>query len=298
MAATVAGLQESFIFRHLTGVFAASGDKDVPGMLAELEPLLDEIVVTRNSSERSMDPGETAELAAEIFGEDRVRSAPRLDDAIEAAVALADETVAETGPGSGAVLITGSVITAGDARRLLAPDGGELPPEPKASHPLPPLVHGRGAVMSGLDIPLEGKGIRQLCGTVLIMEAIVIGLAIPVAIVREHANRGLAGGIGGGLAVCALLIGGVVGRPRMGWALWAGTVLQVLVIAAGVVVPAMYVLGVIFAALWVTGIWLARRHETPRLSPSPSPSPSLSPSPSPPPRPQPPAPALPSPAVE
>ena len=104
-------------------------------MLAELEPLLDEIVVTRNSSERSMDPGETAELAAEIFGEDRVPSAPRLDDAIEAAVALADEAVAETGPGSGGVLITGSVITAGDARRLLGPDGGELPPEPKASQP-------------------------------------------------------------------------------------------------------------------------------------------------------------------
>ena len=113
-------------------------------------------------------------------------------------------------------------------------------------------------------MPVEGKGIRQLCGTVLIMEAIVIGLAIPVAIVLEHANRGLAGGIGGGLAVCALLLGGVVGRPGMGWALWAGTVLQALVIAAGVVVPAMYVLGVIFAALWVTGIWLARRHEPPK----------------------------------
>ena len=72
MAATVAGVQESFTFDHLTGVFAASGDKDVAGMLAELEPVLDEIVVTRNSSERSMAPGETAELAAEIFGEDRV----------------------------------------------------------------------------------------------------------------------------------------------------------------------------------------------------------------------------------
>ena len=108
------------------------------------------------------------------------------------------------------------------------------------------------------------NGIRRLCGTVLIMEAIVLGLAILPAIVLEHANRPLAGGIGGGLAVCALLLSGLVGRPRMGWALKAGTVLQVLVIAAGIVVPAMYVLGVIFAALWVTGIWLARRYETPK----------------------------------
>ena len=114
-----------------------------------------------------------------------------------------------------------------------------------------------------IDIPLEGKAVRQLCGMVLIMEAIVIGLAIPVAIVLEHANHGLAGGIGGGLAVLAVLIGAVVGRPRMGWAVYAGTVLQVLVIAAGVVVPAMYVLGVIFAALWVTGLWLARRYAAP-----------------------------------
>jgi predicted lipid-binding transport protein (Tim44 family) len=139
------------------------------------------------------------------------------------------------------------------------------------------------------DIPVEGKTIRQLCGTVLIMEAIVIGLAIPVAIVLEHANRGLAGGIGGGLAVGALLIGGMVGRPHMGWAVWAGSVLQLLVIAAGAVVPAMYVLGTIFAALWVTGIWLARRHEImgsqatpapPVTSPPVTPAPPAAPGPS------------------
>jgi dihydrofolate synthase / folylpolyglutamate synthase len=135
MAATVAAIEEVFSFARLTGVFAASGDKDVPGILAELEPLLTDIVVTRNSSDRSLDPEQAAELAAEIFGEDRVRSASRLDDAIEAAVALADEAVAETGPGSGGVLITGSVITAGDARRLLGPAGGELPAEPPANQP-------------------------------------------------------------------------------------------------------------------------------------------------------------------
>jgi dihydrofolate synthase/folylpolyglutamate synthase len=133
VAATVDAMQETFTFSHLSGVFAASGDKDVAGMLAELEPLLDEIVVTRNSSDRSMDVTEVAELAAEIFGEDRVASAGRLADAIETAVTLADEAAAAGVPGSGGVLITGSVSTAGDARRLLGSNGGELPPEPPAS---------------------------------------------------------------------------------------------------------------------------------------------------------------------
>ncbi len=138
MSATVAAVQETFSFNYVAGVFAASGDKDVPGMLAELEPLLDQIVVTRNSSDRSMDPAEAAELAAEVFGEDRVQSAARLDDAIDAAVALADEAgeAGEAGvPGGSGVLVTGSVITAGDARRLLVPGGGELPADPSASQP-------------------------------------------------------------------------------------------------------------------------------------------------------------------
>jgi Protein of unknown function (DUF4233) len=104
---------------------------------------------------------------------------------------------------------------------------------------------------------VTGKLVRQLCGTVLIMEAVVIALAIVPAISLEHLRAGVAGGVGGGLAVCALLLGGLVGRRA--WALWAGSVLQVLVIAAGTFVPAMYILGAIFAALWITGIWLARR---------------------------------------
>jgi dihydrofolate synthase/folylpolyglutamate synthase len=135
MAATVAAIEEAFTFTRLAGVVAAAADKDVPGILAELEPLLTDIVVTRNSSERSMDPDELGALAAEIFGEDRVTVAVRLDDAIEAAVALADETTDADLPGSGGVLITGSVITAGDARILLAPNGGVLPPDPPSAQP-------------------------------------------------------------------------------------------------------------------------------------------------------------------
>ena len=130
-----AAIEEAFTFTHLTGVFAASGDKDVLGMLAELEPLLDEIVVTSNSSDRSMEPERGGRACRRVFGEDRVIRGRRLDDAIDAAVALADEATAEDLPGSSGVLVTGSVITAGDARRLLAPGGGELPAEPSASQP-------------------------------------------------------------------------------------------------------------------------------------------------------------------
>jgi len=135
MAATAAAVEEAFTFTRVVGVVAVPADKDVPGILAELEPLLSDIVVTRNSSARSMEPAELGALAAEIFGEDRVHVVDRLDDAIEAAVELADETGADDLPGSGGVLITGSVITAGDARILLAPNGGMLAPDPPAKQP-------------------------------------------------------------------------------------------------------------------------------------------------------------------
>ena len=101
--------------------------------------------------------------------------------------------------------------------------------------------------------------LRRLCASVLVFEAIVLILAVPVAITIEHLQHGVAGGVGGGLALVAVLLAGLIGRGR--WALVAGTVLQVLIIAAGIAVPALYVLGVIFAAFWFGGIWMANRLE-------------------------------------
>jgi dihydrofolate synthase/folylpolyglutamate synthase len=129
VSATVQALTESFSFDRIIGVVAVAEDKDVEGVLDELEPLLSEIIVTTNSSPRSMPVDELAEVARDIFGEDRVHVEPRLDDAIEAAVALADEADASlaseagggVGLGTAAVLVTGSVVTAGDAQLLLAP---------------------------------------------------------------------------------------------------------------------------------------------------------------------------------
>ncbi|NUT34887.1 MAG: bifunctional folylpolyglutamate synthase/dihydrofolate synthase [Hamadaea sp.] len=118
MQATVAALTEEFNFHRLVGVIAAFADKDVQGVLELLEPVLDEIVVTRNSSPRAMAPDQLGALAAEIFGEERVHVVPELPDAIEEAVVLAEED--QDGPLTGVgVVITGSVVTVADARKLL-----------------------------------------------------------------------------------------------------------------------------------------------------------------------------------
>jgi folylpolyglutamate synthase/dihydropteroate synthase len=125
MAATVQALSESFTFERVIGVVAVAEDKDVEGLLAELEPVLDEVVITRNSSPRSMPPDELAELARDYFGEDRVQVTQRLDEALDLAVSLADAADADASaagqPGTAAVLVTGSVVTAGDAQLLLTP---------------------------------------------------------------------------------------------------------------------------------------------------------------------------------
>ncbi len=121
MAATVAAIDEAFDFRRLIAVVAMLGDKDVTGMLDLLEPAVDEIVVTQNSSTRARPADELAARAVEVFGPDRVTVEPRLDDAIEAAVRLAEDTGDDVLSGSG-VLVTGSVITAGEARVLLGGD--------------------------------------------------------------------------------------------------------------------------------------------------------------------------------
>ncbi len=120
MAASMEALTEAFTFTQLVAILAVSEDKDVAGILDQLEPVAGRLIVTSNSSSRAADPAAVAEVAEGIFGPDRVSVASRLDDAIELGVALADEVDAADGPGSAGVLITGSVITAGDARMLLA----------------------------------------------------------------------------------------------------------------------------------------------------------------------------------
>ncbi|TDB69822.1 folylpolyglutamate synthase/dihydrofolate synthase family protein [Micromonospora sp. KC723] len=118
MTATVTALQEEFAFSKLVGVLAVFADKDVASLLELLEPVLDSIVVTRNSSPRAMPADELAAMAREVFGPERVQVTDSMPDAVEAAVAEAEVDVPGELAGVG-VLITGSVVTVADARRLL-----------------------------------------------------------------------------------------------------------------------------------------------------------------------------------
>lgn len=118
MEATVAALGEAFSFSRLVAVIAVLADKDARGILELLEPVVDAVVVSQNSSPRAMPVDHLAALAVDVFGTDRVDVAPRLDDALESAVTIAEEGSGELISAAG-VLVTGSVVTAADARRLL-----------------------------------------------------------------------------------------------------------------------------------------------------------------------------------
>jgi dihydrofolate synthase / folylpolyglutamate synthase len=118
MAATAAALTEDFAFRRLVAVVAVLADKDATGLLEQLEPVADHLVVSQNSSPRAMPASQLATFAAQVFGPERVTIAPDLADAIAEAVAEAESDVDGGLSGLG-VVITGSVVTVADARKLL-----------------------------------------------------------------------------------------------------------------------------------------------------------------------------------
>lgn len=112
-------LTHDFDFTRLIGVLGVLGDKDATGIFEALEPALTEVVITQNSSPRARDAYELAELARDVFGDERVHVVENLPGAYELAVELAEDALAEVGVQSGSgIVITGSVVTAGEARAL------------------------------------------------------------------------------------------------------------------------------------------------------------------------------------
>jgi len=117
-------MQSEFTFDEVTGIVALMADKDALGILQALEPIMNQIIVTTNSSERSMTVSELSNLATQVFGADRVFAEDTLQAAIDRAVKdavrpLSDESLA--------ILITGSVVTVGEARTAVRKKYAKLP---------------------------------------------------------------------------------------------------------------------------------------------------------------------------
>lgn len=109
-------IQSEFTFDEVIGIFAPMGDKDVEGALTELEKVMDSVIVTANSSPRSMSVSDAQAIATRIFGADRVFAADTLDAAIEKAIKDSVRPLSEDTLG---ILITGSVVTVGEARAIV-----------------------------------------------------------------------------------------------------------------------------------------------------------------------------------
>lgn len=118
MEAMTKAVEEEFNFRKLVAVVGMLADKEVDHMLELLDPIVDEVVITKSTSDRAMPAATLGKAAAEIFGPERVTVLPHLSDAIARGIELAEEAddVYESG---GGVLVTGSVFTVADARKLL-----------------------------------------------------------------------------------------------------------------------------------------------------------------------------------
>ncbi|MGG5171446.1 bifunctional folylpolyglutamate synthase/dihydrofolate synthase [Pseudarthrobacter sp. J1738] len=117
-------ITEAFSFSKLVVVLGVLREKDAEEILKQLREslgeLLGEICFTQSTSPRAIPAGELAELAIDLgFGEENVKIAESLDDAIEWAVERSEsnEDLA------GGVLVTGSITLVAEARMLLAKAG-------------------------------------------------------------------------------------------------------------------------------------------------------------------------------
>jgi dihydrofolate synthase / folylpolyglutamate synthase len=124
-AALTLTVSNEFDFSTIIAVVAPMGDKDVIGILEALEPIADRVVLSANSSPRAMDIAELERLAKQIFGHDRVTAIPTLSDAIRKSIEQA-KLDNDINDGNCAVLITGSVVTAGEGRTIVKKYGSHV----------------------------------------------------------------------------------------------------------------------------------------------------------------------------
>lgn len=111
-------INSEFDFETVIGVVAVLGDKDAAGILAELSQVVDYLVVSQSASTRALPANELASIAKQFFAPEQIEVIPELRGAITYATEKANLSN-QVNDGVSAVLITGSVVTAGEARMIV-----------------------------------------------------------------------------------------------------------------------------------------------------------------------------------
>ncbi len=107
-----------------------------------------------------------------------------------------------------------------------------------------------------MSVPVDPlKGLRGVYAALLVLEAIVVGLALLVLPKFGAGATPLGIALIGGVAVLMIVAAGLQRRP---WGLGLALALQVATVACGLLVPALAIMGLVFAAVWA-GILLMRR---------------------------------------
>jgi hypothetical protein len=104
------------------------------------------------------------------------------------------------------------------------------------------------------EVPDPRKGLRGVYAAVLVLEAVVVGLALLV-LPKGAGATPLGFALIGGLAVAILVASGLQRRP---WGLALALVLQAATIACGLLVPALAIVGLVFSAVWAGILVMAR----------------------------------------
>jgi Protein of unknown function (DUF4233) len=106
-----------------------------------------------------------------------------------------------------------------------------------------------------VTVPDPMKGVRGVFAATLVLESIVVALSLLVLSKFGDGATPLAVGVILALAVAMVVAAGVQRRP---WGLRLALGLQVVMVACGLLVPALGVMGVVFVLVWVALLLLRR----------------------------------------
>jgi hypothetical protein len=89
---------------------------------------------------------------------------------------------------------------------------------------------------------------ESLLSIVLTLEAVLV-FFIALTVYGLHALPPVEAFVGGAILALVLLLATRV--VRYGWGVWLGWVMQAVILATGIVLPALYIVAALFIALWI-----------------------------------------------